>query len=291
MLYSNIQYFCPMRFRIKADLFYDVYTSSTCIFNIQALGNSYNQKIISESLEIAPNLPFKEFSLPDSKIRFITVQANEFVPFQVCYQGEIDVKYKTVSKKTLFKNTSIFDLDNKIVPYLSPSRLCPSDKLMNLAFKLFGYLQSDIEKAVAVNDWIFNNVDYVPGTTDASTSAYDTLNQREGVCKDFAHLGIALCRALNIPARYFTCYATNINPPDIHACFEVYIGGQWIIFDPTRLSNLSSLVKIAHGKDGSEVAVASLFGNASCTYMNIECENLNGDLIPMYASDDFFISY
>jgi transglutaminase-like putative cysteine protease len=61
------------------------------------------------------------------------------------------------------------------------------------------------------------------------------LNQREGVCKDFAHLGIALCRALNIPARYFTCYATNINP-NIHACFEVYIGGQWILFDPTRLS-------------------------------------------------------
>jgi transglutaminase-like putative cysteine protease len=72
----------------------------------------------------------------------------------------------------------------------------------------------------------------VLGTTDANTSAYDTLNQREGVCKDFAHLGIALCRALNIPARYFTCYATNINPPDIHACFEVYIGGQWILFDP-----------------------------------------------------------
>jgi hypothetical protein len=79
------------------------------------------------------------------------------------------------------------------------------------------------------------------------THLLDTLNQREGVCKDFAHLGIALCRALNIPARYFTCYATN-NPPDIHACFEVYIGGQWI--DPTRLSDLSSLVKIAHGKTG-----------------------------------------
>jgi transglutaminase-like putative cysteine protease len=62
------------------------------------------------------------------------------------------------------------------------------------------------------------------------THLLDTLNQREG--KDFAHLGIALCRALNIPARYFTCYATNINPPDIHACFEVYIGGQWISLTP-----------------------------------------------------------
>jgi transglutaminase-like putative cysteine protease len=280
-----------MRFRIKADLFYDVYASSTCIFNIEPLENVNNQKIISESLEIVPNLPFKQFSLPDSKIRFITVQANEFVPFKISYQGEVEVKFKIINKEKLYKNTSIFELDNKIIPYLSPSRLCPSDKLMKLAFKLFGYLPTDIEKAVAVNDWIFNNVDYVAGTTDASTSAYDTLNQREGVCKDFAHLGIALCRALYIPARYFTCYATNINPPDIHACFEVYIGGQWILFDPTRLSNLSSLVKIAHGKDGSDVAVANLFGNAFCTYMNIECENLNGDLHTVYATEDFFISY
>lgn len=280
-----------MKFKIKAALFYDVYTLSTCIFNIQALGNSNNQKIISESLEITPKLPFKEFSLPGSKIRFITVQANEFVPFKIIYEGEIDVNFKTINKKSLFENTSIFDLDNKIVPYLNPSRLCPSDKLIKLAFNLFGYLQSDIEKAVAVSDWIYNNIDYVSGSTDASTSAYDTLNQREGVCKDFAHLGIALCRALSIPARYFTCYATNINPPDIHACFEVYIGGQWILFDPTHLSNLSSLVKIAHGKDGSDVAVANLFGNATCTYMKIECKNLTNDLKPLYPCNEVFISY
>jgi transglutaminase-like putative cysteine protease len=291
MLRSNIQYFCSMKFRIKATLSYDVYASSTCVFNIQALGNSNNQSIISESLEIEPNLPFKEFTLPDSKIRFITIQATEFIPFTLNYQGEIDVKHKLVNKKALIKNTSIFDLDNNIIPYLNPSRLCPSDRLTKLAYKLFGYLPSDIDKVIAVSEWIFNNVDYVPGSSDASTSAYDTLNQREGVCKDFAHLGIALCRALNIPSRYFTCYATNINPPDIHACFEVYIGGQWILFDPTNLSNLSSLVKIAHGKDGSDVAVANLFGNAFCTYMSIECENLISDLNTPYPSNDFFISY
>jgi transglutaminase-like putative cysteine protease len=280
-----------MRFRIKATLSYDVYAPSTCVFNIQALGNSTNQSIILEALEIEPILPFKEFTLPDSKIRFITIQATEFVPFTVHYQGDIEVKFKSVSKKALLKNTSIFDLDHTIIPYLNPSRLCPSDRLTKLASKLFGYLTSDIEKAIAVNEWIFNNVDYVPGSSDASTSAYDTLNQREGVCKDFAHLGIALCRALSIPSRYFTCYATNINPPDIHACFEVYIGGQWILFDPTHLSNLSSLVKIAHGKDGSDVAVANLFGNAFCTYMSIECENLVNDLSTINPSDDFFISY
>lgn len=280
-----------MKFRIKTNLFYDVYAPSTFILNILALGNTNNQKIVSESLEIKPNLPFKQFSLSDSKIRFIKLKATEFVPFSICYQGEIEVKFKTIKKKYLLKNTPVFELKNEILPYLSPSRHCPSDKLTRLAFKLFDNFPTDLEKAVAINDWIYNNIDYVSGSTDASTNAYDILNQREGVCKDFAHLGIALCRALSIPARYFTCYATNIIPPDIHACFEVYLGGYWILFDPTRLSNLSSLVKIAHGKDGSEVAVANFFGNAFCTYMNIECESLNEDLNPFCPSDDFFISY
>lgn len=280
-----------MKFRIKTNLFYDVYAPSTFILNILALGNTNNQKIVSESLEIKPNLPFKQFSLSDSKIRFIKLKATEFVPFSICYQGEIEVKFKTIKKKYLLKNTPVFELKNEILPYLSPSRHCPSDKLTRLAFKLFDNFPTDLEKAVAINDWIYNNIDYVSGSTDASTNAYDILNQREGVCKDFAHLGIALCRALSIPARYFTCYATNIIPPDIHACFEVYLGGYWILFDPTRLSNLSSLVKIAHGKDGSEVAVANFFGNAFCTYMNIECESLNEDLNSFCPSDDFFISY
>lgn len=280
-----------MKFRLKTNLYYDVYAPTTFIFSVQALGNSANQEIISESLEITPNLEFKEFTLPNSNTRFIAMKANELVPFIISYQANINVRFKTIPKKNLLKNTPIFELKNEIIPYLYPSRHCPSDKLMKIAIKIFGHLPTDFEKAITINDWIFNNIDYVTGSTDASTTAYDTLNQREGVCKDFAHLGIALCRALNIPARYFTCYAINLNPPDIHACFEVYLGNEWILFDPTRLARLDGLVKIADGKDGSEVAVANIFGNAFCTYMQIECESIEENFKPFYPSEDFFISY
>ena len=78
---------------------------------------------------------------------------------------------------------------------------------------------------MAINEWIHENVEYVRGSTNSVTSAYDTVTQRTGVCRDFAHLAIALCRALNIPARYFTGYAYELEPPDFHACFECYIGG------------------------------------------------------------------
>ena len=84
------------------------------------------------------------------------------------------------------------------------------------------------------------------GSTNSDTSAYDTVTQRAGVCRDFAHLGIALCRALNIPARYFTGYAYELDPPDFHACFECYLGGRWMVFDATRLAHLNGLVRIAH---------------------------------------------
>ena len=126
-------------------------------------------------------------------------------------------------------------------------------------------------KSIAITEWIYDNVEYVRGSTDSDTSAYDTVTQRVGVCRDFAHLGIALCRALNIPARYFTGYAYELDPPDFHACFECYIGGEWMIFDATRLAHMNGLVRIASGRDAADTAVASVFGSVSCTRMKVSC--------------------
>jgi transglutaminase-like putative cysteine protease len=92
------------------------------------------------------------------------------------------------------------------------------------------------------------------------------------VCRDFAHLGISLCRTLNIPARYFTGYAFQLDPPDFHACFEAYVGGRWLIFDATRLSHLNGLVRIANGRDAADAAVACIFGRAQLLAMKIGCE-------------------
>ena len=158
-----------------------------------------------------------------------------------------------------------------MLPYLFPSRHCQSDKLIKLAMNEFGGLPNEYQKVQAINDWIFNHIDYICGTTNSGTSAYDTLIQRQGVCKDFAHLGIALCRAMDIPARYFTGYACNLYPPDFHACFEAYIGGHWIFFDPTKLVPVNGLVKIANSKDAAEASVATYFGNINCTYLNVVC--------------------
>ena len=268
-----------MKFNISSELSYEVFSPTTFIFNIQAAVTA-GQQILEEFISINSNLNFQQFSLNNSDARFIKMEVGQGITFTISYQAVVSVSCCIIEEAAL-KATSVIALDNEVLPYLSPSRHCQSDKLVKMATKEFGNLQNEFYKVQAITDWIFNHVDYISGTTDAGTSAYDTLIQRQGVCKDFAHLGIALCRALDIPARYFTGYACNLYPPDFHACFEAYVGGHWLFFDPTKLVPVNGLVKIANSKDAAEAAVASIFGNANCTYLNVQCSPNEDGFTPL----------
>jgi transglutaminase-like putative cysteine protease len=188
----------------------------------------------------------------------------------VHYAASVDCDFQTYQAGAV-QPTPVSDLHVSAVPYLYPSRYCQSDQLGRLARRLFGTIQNPHEKAVAVADWIHENVDYVRGSTTSSTSAYDTVTQRAGVCRDFSHLGIALCRALNIPARYFAGYAYELQPQDFHACFECFIGGNWVVFDATRLAHLNGLVRVGTGRDAADASVASIFGSVTCTAVKVSC--------------------
>jgi transglutaminase-like putative cysteine protease len=235
---------------------------------------------MEESLIITPDIAFEEFTFNHSDTRFIKMEVEKGMSFTINYKAKVVVNPTRVEEKALLKSIPIMNLNHEVLPYISPSRHCESDKLTEFATKEFGFLPDDFSKVLAVEDWIFANIFYATGSTNSSASATDTLSHKTGVCKDFAHLGIALCRALDIPTRYFTGYACYLNPPDFHACFEAYIGGHWIIFDPTKLAGLNGLVKIANGKDASEVAVASYFGDIKCTQMDIQCHPISTDFIP-----------
>ena len=269
-------YFYKMIFNVSSTLSYDVFSKTTFIFNIQAL-QSDSQLIMEESLVISPEMAFEEFTLNNSDTRFIKMEVPEDVSFKIRYRAKVAVNPIQIEENELLKTSSLINLDHEVLPFLAPSRHCESDKLTEFALATFGNLLNDYSKARAINDWIFTNIKYTISSTNASTSATDTLQNKSGVCKDFAHLGIALCRALDIPARYFTGYAAALNPPDFHACYEVYINGHWNIFDPTNLANTDALVKIANAKDASEVPVLSFFGEINCTYMEVECHPILSD--------------
>jgi transglutaminase-like putative cysteine protease len=147
--------------------------------------------------------------------------------------------------------------------------------LWRLAADHFGSEANPVKTVQAIVNWLSQNIAYLGGTTNANTSSVDTLVERAGVCRDFAHLGIAFCRALSIPARYFTCYATGLEPPDFHACFETWIGGRWVLWDATRLSSPDSVVRNGRGRDAADVSVCTSFGKLKLERQAVICESMD----------------
>ncbi|MCX6180398.1 MAG: transglutaminase family protein [Bacteroidetes bacterium] len=268
-----------MKFNVCSTLSYDVYSPTTFFFNIKAI-KSATQIVESESLVITPPIAFEEFQVSNSDSRFIKLEVEKGCSFTITYRAEVTTSYIKIDEQELLKPMPFIKMDHEALAYISPSRHCESDKLMEFAKKNFGSLPNAYVKALAIEDWIFTHISYVQGSTNSSASATDTLLRTTGVCKDFAHLGIAMCRALDIPARYFAGYASHLNPPDFHACFEAYINGHWIVFDPTKLAGLNGLVRVSRAKDASEAPIAIYFGDIACTFMDVQCHPVSTEFVP-----------
>jgi len=264
----------PMLFRVSARLEYEAEFPSTLILNIHAQRNAA-QVVLDEQLSIEPRVKVAEFTLEGTGNRFLRLETGEHKKLAISYSASVDCDFQTYRAGTV-EPTPVAELSASTIPYLFPSRYCQSDRLSRLAWDLFGKIENPHEKVVAISDWIHDNVEYLRGSTNSMTSAYDTVTQRTGVCRDFSHLAIALCRALNIPSRYFSGYAYELDPPDFHACFECLIGGSWTVFDATRLAHLNGLVRIGTGRDAAEAAVASIFGGVRSTKVEVACELAEG---------------
>ena len=260
-----------MKFKVSCELSYTVKSPSTFIFNIHAF-KSPNQIILEEYQHLEPFITSEELdSLTEN--RFLRVVVDKPTDLKISYTATVDSFHQELDMAEV-NAVMVKQLDGDMLPYIFASRYAQSDKLMRLAQDKFSHIQSPYETVVAITEWIHKNVEYVSGSTDAQTSAFDTVTERTGVCRDFAHLGIALCRAMNIPARYFTGYAYQLVPQDFHACFEAYIGGVWILFDATKLVPLNGLVKIASSLDAAQASVSSIFGNVKSIGYTVNCEAL-----------------
>ena len=273
-----------MRFAVRSQMEYEVFSPSTLILNIHALKTTH-QTIYKESLSISPHLQHVELITTQGENRFVRVEVPEPCSLKIKYSAEVGNLIEFIDHEHL-DDVPVAELDAGVLPYLYPSRYCQSDKLYRLANNKFGHIQNAYIKVVELTEWIYRNVEYLSGSTNSQTSAYDTVTEQAGVCRDFAHLGIALCRALTIPARYFTGYAFQLDPPDFHACFEAYLGGKWIIFDATKLTPLNGLVKIASGRDAADTAIASIFGNVVCGAISVSTLCLEKKFDPFFYTSD-----
>jgi len=159
--------------------------------------------------------------------------------------------------------------------YTLPSRYCDSDKLMNFAWNLFGQVPQGLPRVQAICDWVHNNIEYRTLSGRADLSASEVIERRYGVCRDFAHAAIALCRTFNLPARYVTGHLPDIGhidpgtPMDFHAYFEVYLGQDWFTFDARYNIPRIGRIKLAHGADAVDGAFATIYGQANLTHFEV----------------------
>jgi transglutaminase-like putative cysteine protease len=152
-------------------------------------------------------------------------------------------------------------LPDETLPFLYPSRYCESDRFTEMAASLVAGRDSGYDQCTAIVDYIRDTVRYMPGTGQQIISATEVSDLGSGVCRDMAHLGIACCRALSIPARMVVGYLENLEPMDLHAWFEAYVGNRWYTFDPTQVSLQGGRVAIAFGRDAADVSIYTQFGD------------------------------
>ena len=160
-------------------------------------------------------------------------------------------------------------LPNEVLPFLLPSRYCESDRFGDLAREIIFDALPGYDQVSKINAWVRESIRYLPGSSEFPLSAVEVHHRGYGVCRDLAQLAIALCRSISIPARLVVGYLHNLQPMDLHAWFEAYIGNQWYTFDPTQADFRGGRVVIAFGRDAADVSIFHQFG-AGCLLNNMD---------------------
>ncbi|MFY3383679.1 transglutaminase-like domain-containing protein [Paracidovorax sp. MALMAid1276] len=231
------------------------------VFNIHA-AHTASQTVSHERLHISQPVAHQVQTDACTGTRYLRLRARPG-PLTLTYAATVDIAHHRADSSAV-PEVPVQELPLDVLRYIFPSRYCQSDRLLRLAASEFGHLPPGHARAQAICEWVRNHVTFASNTSDSTTSAVDTLIEKVGVCRDFAHLMIALCRASNLPARFATGtdYGADpaLGPPDFHAYVEVYLGGRWYLFDPSGTAIPMGMMRFGTGRDAADVAFATIFG-------------------------------
>lgn len=238
------------------------------------------QLILSDSLQLSDCASHSAVSAQDDIGRRMWLRA----------EGEVDVSYRaevTIHRRLMdvaaLDQMAPHDLPAETVQYLFDSRYCPADRLQNFVDAEFSGTSGGA-RISAIRDWIADHFTYSPGSSGPNTDALDSLVDRRGICRDYAHVLIAMARASAIPARYVACYAPGVTPPDFHAIAEVFLcdpdvpdGGIWQLIDATGMAAPDETVKIGVGRDAADVSFLTSFGPSEFLSSSVVVKTMMGD--------------
>ena len=263
---------------------------SDFVFNIHA-AITPSQHVLAESLSLGQQVQTAMYTDPDSGNRYLRLRAD---PGQltVRYDATVDITHH-FEPPARIGEVPIERLPPEVLPFIYPSRYCQSDRLRRFATREFGHLRQGYWRVQEIQDWVRQRTAFTIGSSNTGTSALDTLVDQAGVCRDFAHLMIALCRAVNIPARFVTGIdygaAPEMGLPDFHAYVEAFLGGRWYLFEPTGISFPTGLVRIGTGRDAADVSFATMFGSVKSFAPVISIvavdDPANGFTLPRHSTD------
>ncbi len=280
-----------IRLKFSIELNYGIADyASDFIFNIHA-AQTQCQTVVTEELYLSQPLVPVIYTDPTYGSRYMRLKA-EPGQLQVRYAATVDITHHVEPPGRLME-VPISQLPAAVLPYIYPSRYCQSDRLHKFATREFGHLRQGYWRVLAIHDWVRQRTRFLSGSSNTSTSAVDTIIEQVGVCRDFAHLMIALCRASNIPARFVSGidYGADpaLGPTDFHAYVEVYLSERWYLFDPTGVSPPMGLVRLGTGRDAADVSFATMFGAISSSAPVIAIEAIDdpaaGYLRPWHCNE------
>jgi transglutaminase-like putative cysteine protease len=264
--------------RIGCRIVYETTVATPILFVLRPRFDQ-RQVVRSEKLTFGFGLPAYEFQDSHGNLahRAMLLPGRN----EICHDALVAVSSLQDAQGQGLNPVPVSELPTDLLRYTLPSRYCDSDKLRDFAWQQFGNISHGPERVQAICDWVHRNIEYRFASGRPDLSASEVIARRFGVCRDFAHCAIALCRAFNLPARYVTGHLPDIGfvdpgtPMDFHAYFEVYLGGSWFNFDARFNVPRIGRVKIAHGLDAVDGALSTIYGEAKLAYFEVWAYQVN----------------
>lgn len=250
-----------MLLKTSCDLKFDIPVPTPFIFMLRPR-SGLNQWVSSQQYKIEPSVPVIEFT--DIYGNLCQRLIAPIGTFSIHTSSEVQTT-EYVDQAPGANLTEIQNLPDSVLMYLLPSRYCESDQLNQLTVEITKDALLGYDQVSTIVSWLQNNIHFEVDNSEvlgSALSAVEVSKRKSGVCRDFAHLGIAMCRSLSIPARMVVGYLHELEPMDLHAWFEAYIGDRWYLFDATQANVRGGYVVIGYGRDAADVAIFNQFGPA-----------------------------
>jgi transglutaminase-like putative cysteine protease len=224
------------------------------------------QWVASETYELEPFVPVVEYVDPFGNLcqRLLAPKGSFRIRVESVVETADDIDVAPGAPLT-----PVEELPDDALHFLLPSRYCPSDRTCDVAATVTHGKKLGYDQVEAIRAFIHEHIEYKYGVSDGSTSALETLKDRAGVCRDFAHVGISLCRALGMPSRMVVGYLHRLDPMDMHAWFETFVGGRWYTFDATQQQPRGGRIAVAYGRDAADVALFTEYGPIELKKMKV----------------------